>query len=270
MSMAGLGEKLRQAREKRGLTVEQIQKQTLMHSTVITALEDGKCDDILTPTYVKSFLKKYASFLGLDAKEILNEYSVLSSNNQAAPKITIDTSKPAAQKQSEKKDPGSGNFLRYFLTAIIAVIVILIIAVIIIAGAKALYSLSKKMHQPQKIVVKTKKSVTKPDKARSKKKLAEKASLKQGKALIPQSMPLNVTIKVKAPVWVEMTKDGEKIFQRVLPRGLEESITGREKIDLYVANGDVIEIFLNGKSLGSPGHGIIKDVEITRYGMKIK
>ena len=81
MSMAGLGEKLRQAREKRGLTLEQVQKQTLMHSTVIAALEDGKCDDILTPTYVRSFLKKYSSFLGLDPKEILSEYSALSSNS---------------------------------------------------------------------------------------------------------------------------------------------------------------------------------------------
>ena len=75
---------------------------------------------------------------------------------------------------------------------------------------------------------------------------------------------------MKSPVWVELKKDGEKQFQRVLPKGLAESVTAREKVELFVANGDVVEIFLNGRSLGSPGKGVIKDLEITRNGMKVK
>ena len=69
-----IGERLRQAREKKGLTIEQAQKQTRIHSTVLTALEDGRCDDILTPNYVKSFLKEYSSYLGFDHRAIVSEY----------------------------------------------------------------------------------------------------------------------------------------------------------------------------------------------------
>ena len=66
VSVIAIGEMLRQAREKKSITVEQAQKQTHIHSTVITALEEGRCDDILTPNYVKSFLKEYSNYLGFD------------------------------------------------------------------------------------------------------------------------------------------------------------------------------------------------------------
>src|SRR3989338_3940960 len=75
--MANIGERLKEAREKKSLTIEQAQKQTHIHSAVLIALEEGKCDEMLTQTYVKSFLKKYSTFLGLDPKEIINAYSAL-------------------------------------------------------------------------------------------------------------------------------------------------------------------------------------------------
>ena len=53
--MITIGESLKKAREAKNITIAQAQKQTSIHSTVITALEEGRCDEILTPTYVKSF-----------------------------------------------------------------------------------------------------------------------------------------------------------------------------------------------------------------------
>ena len=74
ISAAAIGESLRRAREKKSVTVDQAQKQTHIHSTVITALEEGRCDDILTPNYVKSFLKEYSSYLGFDHQAVVSEY----------------------------------------------------------------------------------------------------------------------------------------------------------------------------------------------------
>lgn len=267
MSMTSIGEKLRQAREKKALTVEQVQKQTLIHSTVVTALEDGRCDDMLTPTYVKSFLKKYSNFLGLDPKEIIGEYST-SHSTQPAAKPNIDTAKPAASKRPEIKRPNI--FLPNLFKVAAVLIATLALAFFLIVGVRALLTFVKNMPHTQKTAVKTKKGMIKAEKAAPKKKNADKSAARQSKAMVPQNVPLNIIIKVKAPVWVELTKDGEKLFQRVLPRGMEESIVARDKVELYVANGDVIEVFLNGKSLGSPGRGVIKNIEITRFGMKVK
>ncbi|MCX5686115.1 MAG: helix-turn-helix domain-containing protein, partial [Candidatus Omnitrophica bacterium] len=77
ISMASIGERLREAREKKALTIEQAQKQTRIHSTVLAALEDGRCDNILAPNYVKSFLREYSNYLGLNSKELLNAYTAI-------------------------------------------------------------------------------------------------------------------------------------------------------------------------------------------------
>ena len=77
VTVAEIGDRLREAREKKGVTIEQAQKHTHIHSTVLSALEDGRCDDILTPNYVKSFLKEYSNYLGFDHRTIVGEYLTL-------------------------------------------------------------------------------------------------------------------------------------------------------------------------------------------------
>ena len=73
-SAISVGKRLREAREKKSLTIEQVQKQTKIHSTVLIGLEEGRPSDTLTDTYVRSFLKKYAQFLDVNSVELLKEY----------------------------------------------------------------------------------------------------------------------------------------------------------------------------------------------------
>ena len=265
MSMIAIGEKLKQAREKKGVTLEQVQKQTLIHVTVLVALEDGKCDDLLTPTYVKSFLKKYAGYLGLDSKELLNEYAALHADKPVA--AGIEPAKAAKPKKAEGNDPFL--LVRRSVVAVVALLVISLLLFLAYSSIRLLYSLSQKSHKAEKAAVMKTKRAGKAEKTAPRKAL-EKNSAVSNKLIVPKGSPLVVLIKVKAPVWVEAKKDGEKIFQRVLPKGLVESLTARDKIELFVANGDVIEVILNGRPLGSPGKGVIKNLEITRSGMKIK
>ena len=44
VSMVKIGESLKDAREKKSVTIDQVQKQTRIHSTVLKALEEGRCD----------------------------------------------------------------------------------------------------------------------------------------------------------------------------------------------------------------------------------
>jgi len=65
-------------------------------------------------------------------------------------------------------------------------------------------------------------------------------------------------------------KDGVVLFNRVLAKGLVESFTADDKIEIYVAKAEAIELVLDGKSLGSPGKGVIKNLEVTKKGIRIK
>ena len=59
ISTAAIGDKLRKSRENKLLTIDQVHKKTRIYSQVLSALEDGRCDELLNSTYVRSFLKKY-------------------------------------------------------------------------------------------------------------------------------------------------------------------------------------------------------------------
>ena len=83
-------------------------------------------------------------------------------------------------------------------------------------------------------------------------------------------MPLKLLVSVNQTVLVKVKADGNLLFSRVLTRGSVESFTARDRFNVYVAKGEAVEFFLNGRSLGSPGKGSIKDAEITRSGLKVK
>lgn len=157
MSMITIGEKLKQAREKRALTIEQVQKQTLIHAPVLAALEEGRCDEILTPTYVKGFLKKYATYLGLDYKEMFVEYAALHSDKASGSVNTQSAAKPV---KGDAKD--SINLLRRIVVTATVLAALAVFLLLAFTGGKLLYSLVKKSNKPVKTVVKAKKAVTLP------------------------------------------------------------------------------------------------------------
>ena len=69
-----IGEKLRAARERRGLSREQIADALHLDESVISALEQGRFDSLGAPVYVRGHLKAYGQLLGLAAEEFLGSY----------------------------------------------------------------------------------------------------------------------------------------------------------------------------------------------------
>lgn len=63
-----IGERLTRARETAGLTVDDVMFKTRIPRSVINALEAGDFSVFSSPTYAKSFLSQYSSFLDVDAR----------------------------------------------------------------------------------------------------------------------------------------------------------------------------------------------------------
>ena len=254
ISASSIGEKLREAREKKNLSIDQVQKQTHIHSTVLAALENGTCDEMLTATYVRSFLKKYAAYLGLDAKHILGEYS------SSCPEPKSDS--PKAPPSVPEGAPDISNFLSVVKSVLVVIVMLFIIVSL---GKKAVSSFKK--HAPLKApVVTTRLKVAAPRPV-----IKEFKETPQKKAVVkaPQEKPsFNLVIKVKRNVYLKVKKDGELLFGSVIHKGSTESLNADEKITLDVAKAEAIELSLDGKPLGPIGRGVIKDLEITKKGIK--
>lgn len=72
--MDEIGHILREARENKGLTLEDVQANTRINVRYLTALESGQYNALPTPVHVRGFLRNYARFLGLDPQPLLDRY----------------------------------------------------------------------------------------------------------------------------------------------------------------------------------------------------
>lgn len=70
----GLGEKLQQARRQKNLKIENIAQQLGIKTEYLIALEEERFDKLPAGLYGKNFIKKYASFLGLNNEEISQDW----------------------------------------------------------------------------------------------------------------------------------------------------------------------------------------------------
>ena len=69
MDLRELGALLREERERRGLTIDQVSDRIKITRTCIAAIEDGNEDCLPHPVYAKGFIKNYAKLLGMDNGE---------------------------------------------------------------------------------------------------------------------------------------------------------------------------------------------------------
>lgn len=115
--MENLGEKLKQARLAKNLSLDEIHKITRINKNYLTALETSNVKAFPAEVYYKNFLKRYASYLGLNGEQILQEYN--DSKKQEGNKIIH---KKVVSKQKTAK-----NKRDFFIVIIFVILIVLLI-----------------------------------------------------------------------------------------------------------------------------------------------
>lgn len=82
----GLGERLRQARERAGLSIEKVAKDLYLDPRVIQAIEINHFKDLGAPVYAKGYIRKYARLVGIPEEDVLIQYQQ-SADALAAPDL---------------------------------------------------------------------------------------------------------------------------------------------------------------------------------------
>lgn len=88
--MSSLGEKLKQAREARGVSISEIAEQTRISSHYLEAIESDDYRTLPGGIFNKGFVKSYAKYVGVDEQEALQDYAKLVNEqaiNQPEPEI---------------------------------------------------------------------------------------------------------------------------------------------------------------------------------------
>src|SRR4029450_1048129 len=69
-----IGSSLREARNRHGVELAQVEADTHIRTRYLKALEDDRFDLLPGDAYVRGFLRTYADYLGLDAELFVDEY----------------------------------------------------------------------------------------------------------------------------------------------------------------------------------------------------
>src|SRR5881227_1921571 len=72
--MQPIGESLREARMRQGRDISEVEAATKIRAKYLRALENDEFAMLPGTTYVKSFLRTYAEYLGLDAHLLVEEF----------------------------------------------------------------------------------------------------------------------------------------------------------------------------------------------------
>src|SRR5688500_10196986 len=72
--MPEIGETLREARMRRRVDMTEVEAATKIRAKYLRALENEEWDLLPGPTFVKTFLRTYADYLGLDSRNLVEEY----------------------------------------------------------------------------------------------------------------------------------------------------------------------------------------------------
>lgn len=79
---SSLGEKLRQAREERGISISEVAEQTRISPQYLEAIDADNYKTLPGGIFNKGFLRSYAKYVGVDEQEALQEYSRLVAANE--------------------------------------------------------------------------------------------------------------------------------------------------------------------------------------------
>ncbi len=100
MDRALFGSRLRLARERRRLTLQDLATHTKLHASLFKSLEEGTCRGWPIGVYSRAHVRTYAELVGLDGGEVVEEFSALFphlawSEQDQAPDVITALRRPA-------------------------------------------------------------------------------------------------------------------------------------------------------------------------------
>ena len=245
-----LGEKLRQAREERGISINEVAEQTRISPHYLDLIEQDDYRTLPGGIFNKGFIKSFAKYVGVDEGEALQDYTTLITQQTGE-----NSDEPKTYKPEVLTDDRSGSSM--IPTVIFAVIILGLMT----AGILALVNYIQ--NNPS---VLTTSSNTNSANANTNSANANAANTNTANTNAAAPLPATNEIKVEfkalsEKVSVEATVDGKRASKEIAPE-TPETYTAQQSLRLRYYRGfaDKVQITLNGKQVAPPmtakGNGI--------------
>ena len=241
--MGIIGENLKNQRKNRQLTIGQVEEETKIRAKYLQALEEEEFGVIPGRVYVKGFLRTYATFLGLEASPLIEEYEKLTNANM------INTEEPVKPQRATQVKKNSG--FNFSWNPKYNKYVAVIAAILILALVNEFYPWAA----PDNTAKKDDDSFPQNIESREetdKKPIKEPENPKKEEPQKLEGANLNLEVS-EGESWMKITVDGKNTFEGILKSGDTKSFQGEEKVSVRLGNAGVVQITFNGESIGTIG-----------------
>jgi len=214
MKEKDLGLKLSEAREEKGFSREKVCDDLKIQVRYIEALEEENFGIIPGEVYVKAFIKTYADYLGLDGRELVDEYKARNKTiTTIAPEIFIHHQKI---RDKRKKLPVSFEITPEMKVGALVVLAVIFLVAIIFALKSCVSSVS----------------------------MSKAAARLETSTMPPLLLEAEV---VSDDCWFEIIKDNEAPVKGMYPKGYTHGWSANEAFYLKVGNRNNMKFTFNGK-----------------------
>jgi transcriptional regulator with XRE-family HTH domain len=281
--------RFKERREELGISLKEAEEETRIRIDYLRAIEEGDFDYIEAEVYLRGFLKVYSAYLGLDTRQVLEDYKKLKE-----PEIIEEE----VIKKESFKDKILSSFDEHqnvVLMSCLIGVVLLIIGLLAVVGFK-LYGLidesgnmangspsiettqmkeeimqakdDKEIKEDEAVEVKEENTVAEVKKDTVENNVQETAMYKEDndKLANEEVIAEKITIQVETidDSWYSVEVDGNVLFKGLVVANKQKTFSG-EKIRVKIGNAAGIRVIKDGKIMGpfgSKGEVIIKEFSI--------
>ncbi|MBP3967444.1 helix-turn-helix domain-containing protein [Bacillus sp. WL1] len=280
--MTELGQKLKEARGTKGLSIDQLHEITKIQKRHLVAIEEGNYDVLPGAFYARAFIKQYADAVGLNGEELLVEYqsTIPQSEKRDVPQVST------GQKTQETMQKSSSWPIADHMPKILVALLVIAVGVVIWFVFQALTGKDDEKvpnTQSEKIEVKkaenspldTKKDEVKAEEPKKEEPKKEEPKKEEQPAQptgqeevkvvgttgkvstleIHNNKTLELEISSKGASYVDVKDDaGNEILKTTVQAGQVEKrdVSTLKEVRLNIGNATNVEVKLNGQVVAYP------------------
>lgn len=262
--MTSVGSVLRRQREAQGRSIEAIAQELCLMPSYLRAIEDDDLTNLPGTFFYKSFVRQYATTLGLDSNRLQAEIQALTAVSEPTPAVP---EKPIRHPDSiaeavNRLDLSSRNWVVPVAALLVAVL-----------GGAGIYAWWKR---PAPVTESVPVAASAPVVATVSAPEPLPTTSDQPKVNVTTTTDengvrrLELNLSAKETTWLSITSDGKQIFSGILHPEEKKTLSGLEVARLKVGNAGGLDVQWNGKQVGPLGaSGQVKVVVFTPEGFSI-
>lgn len=248
--MAGMtiGQRLREARERLGLTLDEAERTTRIRAVHLEALERDDFEALPSPVQARGFLRNYAAFLGLDPEPLLQEQN----------------GTPTGRRPSASRVPGTRPIIRARPRrlsgdmVVAGAIALGTLGLLVWGGGRAMASLRSAAAPPEEssaFLISTPTPSPAPV-ATSAEALPAEIPPTASATLPLINLPpgqVSVRLLIVQRAWVRGVADGIERYRGRVEPGAIIDLLGERIVEVTTGNGAGVKLSVNGQDLGVMG-----------------